>query len=148
MAGKYKKAWLSKCRDMAEKGYTDAQMAEELGVCRKTLYNICRDRPSLKRAIEEGKAIADDAVEDSLYQRATGYDYEETQTEISQTGGAERKVVKRSKRHVPPDTAAAFIWLKNRRPNDWRDKKEMAVDNTHSFAEPPKIIFTDEDDEA
>ena len=27
--------------------------------------------------------------------------------------------------HFPPDTAAAFIWLKNRQPHRWRDKKEV-----------------------
>lgn len=28
---------------------------------------------------------------------------------------------------VVPDTAAAFIWLKNRRPDKWRDKPPEAV---------------------
>ena len=29
--------------------------------------------------------------------------------------------------HFPPDTAAAFIWLKNRQPHRWRDKKEVSA---------------------
>jgi hypothetical protein len=31
--------------------------------------------------------------------------------------------------HVPPDTTAAIFWLKNRRPQAWRDVK--AVEHTH-----------------
>ncbi len=29
--------------------------------------------------------------------------------------------------HYPPDTAAAFIWLKNRQKQTWRDRHEIAV---------------------
>jgi hypothetical protein len=29
------------------------------------------------------------------------------------------------KKHVPPDVAAAFIWLKNRRPAEWKDRHEV-----------------------
>ena len=32
--------------------------------------------------------------------------------------------VRKITREIPPDTAAAFIWLKNRRPDKWRDKHE------------------------
>ena len=27
--------------------------------------------------------------------------------------------------HVPPDTTAMIFWLKNRRPEQWRDKREV-----------------------
>jgi hypothetical protein len=32
-----------------------------------------------------------------------------------------------SEDEIPPDTAAAFIWLKNRRPGSWRDKHEQEI---------------------
>lgn len=36
-----------------------------------------------------------------------------------------------TEKEMPPDTSAAFLWLKNRRPKDWRDKIE--VENTHKL---------------
>ena len=27
--------------------------------------------------------------------------------------------------HYPPDTTAASLWLRNRQPNKWRDKREI-----------------------
>ena len=31
-------------------------------------------------------------------------------------------------KHIPPDTGAAAFWLKNRRPDKWRDKPEPEGD--------------------
>ena len=31
-------------------------------------------------------------------------------------------------KRMPPDTAAAFIWLKNRRPKEWRDRRDVKVE--------------------
>lgn len=32
------------------------------------------------------------------------------------------------KKEVVPDTTAQIFWLKNRRPDRWKDKQEVAVD--------------------
>ena len=32
-------------------------------------------------------------------------------------------------KHIPPDTTAQIFWLKNRRPDRWRDKPEPASDD-------------------
>ena len=39
----------------------------------------------------------------------------------------------------PPDTAAAFIWLKNRQPHRWRDKKEVHETGDHASQQP--VVF-------
>ena len=41
--------------------------------------------------------------------------------------------------HFPPDTAAAFIWLKNRQPHRWRDKKEVHETGDHTSQQP--VVF-------
>ena len=46
-------------------------------------------------------------VAESLFRRATGYSHDA--------------------KHYPPDTTACIIWLKNRRPDIWRDKQDVAL---------------------
>ena len=43
--------------------------------------------------------------------------------------------------HFPPDTAAAFIWLKNRQPDRWRDKKEVHETGDHTSQSPSCSSF-------
>lgn len=39
----------------------------------------------------------------------------------------ERIELFQNEREVPPDTTAAIFWLKNRKPDDWRDRKETQL---------------------
>lgn len=62
-------------------------------------------------------------MENALLKRALGYDYEETTTDIQETtDGQQRKHIRKVKKHVPGDVLAMMYWLKNRRPDKWRDK--------------------------
>ena len=72
-------------------------------------------------AIKKGKAPVDFEVENALLKRALGYDYEETITEVYGDG---KKHVKKVKRHVPPDVGAICFWLKNRKPEKFRDRPD------------------------
>jgi hypothetical protein len=29
--------------------------------------------------------------------------------------------------HVPPDTTACIVWLKNRQPDRWRDRRRLSI---------------------
>jgi hypothetical protein len=60
-------------------------------------------------------------VERSLYERANGYNYEATK--IFMPAGSKQPVVVHYIEHCPPDVGAAFIWLKNRDPERWRDSQ-------------------------
>ncbi len=57
-------------------------------------------------------------VENALLKRALGYTYEETRVEND--GENERTTT--ITRYAAPDTTAQIFWLKNRRPDKWRDK--------------------------
>ncbi|WP_406840826.1 helix-turn-helix domain-containing protein [Lactococcus lactis] len=39
----------------------------------------------------------------------------------------ERIVISEVDKEIPPDTIAALFWLKNRKPNEWRDKRETEI---------------------
>ena len=57
-------------------------------------------------------------VEEALLQRALGCRVTETRTETTEKG--EKTVV--TTKELPPDTSAQMFWLKNRCPEQWRDK--------------------------
>ncbi|MCO6427132.1 hypothetical protein [Nitrosomonas communis] len=87
-------------------------------------------------SINKGKLEADSKVAESLYKRATGYSHPDTHVSNYQGEITLTEITK----HYPPDTAAAFIWLKNRQPSKWKDKVEVKEDiNLNIF--PPKEVL-------
>lgn len=108
-------------------GATDEEIASFFEVHIDTYYEWKKIYPKFSDAIKDGKIKADAEVAEKLFHRAKGYSHPEDK--IFQYEG-EPLVVPTTK-HYPPDTAAAFIWLKNRRriavkqePLIWRDKHE------------------------
>lgn len=66
---------------------------------------------------------ADRAVMDALYRVAVGGSYEEELWERRREPPDDRLIlVRRAVKQVPPNLPAAQFWLKNRHPNQWRDK--------------------------
>jgi len=112
-------------------GATDDEMADFFGIHRATLYRWKLEHPEFCDAIKIAKEAADDRVERSLYQKATGYNVTEEQAIKLKVGQFEEEVeVVEISKHIPADTTAAIFWLKNRR--GWRDRQE--VDHTHDLS--------------
>lgn len=120
----------------ARDGLTDEKIAQKMGISTSTLYDWKTKHPEISEALKKGKEIVDIQVENALLKRALGYEYTETKVETSEKEG--RKVIC-TKKQVIPDTAAAFIWLKNRRPDKWRDKPEAPGD-TDALKEAKKLL--------
>ncbi|MBX6333726.1 helix-turn-helix domain-containing protein [Candidatus Saccharibacteria bacterium] len=108
----------------ARDGLTDEQIAENIGIRRETLYDWKKRYPNISNALKRGKEVIDRQVENALLKRAIGYEYEEeTQEYIPEL---DRMVVtKRVKKKQAPDVTAQIFWLKNRRPDKWRDKQDI-----------------------
>lgn len=104
-------------RKCCERGLTDVEVADMLGIGLATLYRRKVEHPAFWKAFRLGKTKADDRVERSLYSRAVGYDYIAEKPVMTRHG----QKTMRYRAHVPPDTAAAVWYLKNRRPDRWRD---------------------------
>lgn len=105
----------------ARDGLTDEQLAEKMGINPATLYDWKNKHPEISEALKKGKEIVDIQVENALLKRALGYEYMEERVEISEKDG--RKVIQTTKTALP-DTTALIFWLKNRRPDAWRDKPQ------------------------
>ncbi|KZM54922.1 transposase [Aeribacillus pallidus] len=124
--GKYQE-WLTQenltlLEGWARDGLTDEQIAHNMGIKRQTLYDWKKKYPDISDALKRGKEVVDRQVENSLLKRALGYEYEEVTKELI---NGTMLITKKVKKYQPPDTTAAIFWLKNRRPDKWRDKRDV-----------------------
>jgi hypothetical protein len=101
-------------RRLALLGLTDDETASVFGVSVRTLHRWKREHPEFVEALEAGKRPADAAVAHALFSRAVGY-------------------TDPSGKHYAPDPLSCIYWLKNRRPEAWRDRVE--VEQRHTFSD-------------
>lgn len=119
-ATKWRAHYIDLVRYMARCGMTANEIAADLGTTKKTLYVWRRDRPGFAEAMDEGRDLADARVEDALYRRAVGYRYKEERV----TNAGDVVVVELERE---PNPTAAIFWLKNRRPDRWKDIARTAL---------------------
>lgn len=121
---KYAAGFEDAIKAAAKKGATIADFAALLGCGLTTVKKLKREYHAFAECVKVGREISDNIVENALFKRATGYDVEESVTEvrINPDGTGNTTYVRKTKRHVPPETAAALAWLFNRRPKDWSNK--------------------------
>lgn len=81
----------------ARDGLTDEQIVHNMGIAASTLYQWKKRHPEIAESLKRGKEVVDYEVENALLQKALG-----------------------------GDTTAMIFWLKNRRPDRWRDRPEAA----------------------
>jgi hypothetical protein len=116
---KYRAAMAGIARKACERGMTDVEIADLLGVNVATLYRWKLEHSQFARSFKLGKAEADDRVERALFSRAVGYDFD-VEKQIMTRHGPQ---MLRWREHAPPDVSAAVAYLKNRRPDRWRDRQ-------------------------
>ena len=97
------KEWLEKdnlllLQGWARDGLTDEQISHNMGISTTTLYEWKKKYPEIADTLKKTKEVVDRQVENALFKKA-----------------------------CEGDTTAMIFWLKNRRPNDWRDKRETAL---------------------
>jgi hypothetical protein len=128
---KYKAEYGKQATALCKLGATDHDLAEFFGVTDRTLRNWKIAFSGFSAALKVGKEVADDRVERSLYNRAVGYSF--PAQKIMQYEGD--PVIVDYVEHVPPDVVACIFWMKNRRPDMWRDKHDVDVSVTEKLAD-------------
>lgn len=131
---KFKAEFVSQAQKLCELGATDEDLADFFEVAIRTIANWKAEHSEFLQALKGGKDQADDRVERSLYQRAVGYTYDAVHFSSYQGGVTETPY----REHVPPDVTAQIFWLKNRRPEHWRDK----VTQEHTGADGGPLVVT------
>ncbi len=101
----------------ARDGLTDEQIANNMGITTSTFYDWKKRFSDISEALKKGKEVVDYEVENALLKRALGYTYDEVTKEYG-------VVTKAVTKQVAPDVGAAMAWLKNRKPDKWRDKPQ------------------------
>ncbi len=101
-----------------------------MGVSHQTFYRWLGEHGELSDTLKKGREIVNDRVEDALYRKATGQtEATEEHVHIRTEGEGENartvKDVKKVKKLTAPDTISMIFWLKNKRAEDWRDRKEV-----------------------
>ena len=84
----------------AKDGLTDEQIAHNMGITRKTLYRWKNKYGDIGEVLKKGKEIVDYQVENALLKAA-----------------------------LDGNVTAQIFWLKNRRPDKWRDKPHEPADD-------------------
>lgn len=79
----------------ARDGLTDEQIAHNCGITATTLYDWKNRFTEISETLKRGKEVVDYQVENALLNKALG-----------------------------GDTTAQIFWLKNRKPDKWRDKPQ------------------------
>lgn len=131
---KYKEEYNEQAYKLCLLGATDAKLADFFDIAESTLYEWKLEYPDFSESLKKGKLRADSEIAEGLYNRAKGASINTQQAikiKDSQFNSEGRKVSEEERvevvgllQEVPPDTAAAIFWLKNRNPEMWRDKRE------------------------
>ncbi|WP_102274082.1 transposase [Cytobacillus massiliigabonensis] len=145
---------LIKLEGWARDGLTDEQIAQNIGIRRETLYDWKKKYSNISNALKRGKEVIDIQVENALLKRALGYEFEEVTYEqipikpyINDEGKVveyELGVTKKVKKQVAPDVTAQIFWLKNRRPDKWRDKQDVEHSGSMEVNNPLKGLSTED----
>lgn len=103
--GKYEK-WLKEenlllLEGWARDGLTDEQIAKNIGITVSTFYEWKKKYSEISESLKKGKEVVDYEVENALLSSA-----------------------------LEGNTTAQIFWLKNRRPDKWRDKPKDDADTT------------------
>lgn len=126
----------------ARDGLTDEQIARNMGVAYSTFRDWIGKFSALSASLKKGKAPVDIEVENALLKRATGYTVKlkkpiKVKTTKRVTGKGEvteeRIEYADEEQYIPPDTTAQIFWLKNRRPDKWRDKRDEAPQQSNDL---------------
>ena len=142
--GKYQK-WLEPdgltlLAAWARDGLSNEQIAKNCGVNPDTLYSWKARFSEISEALARGKEIVDAEVENATHKAATGYtaqvrktfklrhvDYDDRGRKVREYETLE---VGYDEVHVPANVNAQKFWLINRKPQQWRDKREYEGEAT------------------
>lgn len=139
--GKYEE-WLTEdslkvLEGWARDGLSDEQICKNMGICKDSFYRWKKEYPPFSDAIKRGKAPIDFEVENALLKSALGHTVtlkKPIKVKVEKQLVGKGKVVEEhieyveEEVYVPPQATAQIFWLKNRRPDKWRDRPQTGAE--------------------
>ena len=137
---------LLKIQGWARDGLIEKQIAKNMGVAESTLRNWKNMYPDIGEALRKGKEVVDRIVENALYKSAIGFmqkikkpvrikevEYDpKTGKKIRES---EKWVQVEEEVYIPPQVTAQIFWLKNRKPDQWREKNDLTLTPSNGVLE-------------
>lgn len=135
-------------RSFVAAGYSNERLAQELGVSVSTFYAWRSAHPEFNEAVEFGQVKAIARVEQSIYDRAIGFEYEEKVNESitreTPDGVTVENKEKTLKKCALPDVGAQRAFLAAYSPKRWGSNVTFGatVDETGNVMALPNIQIT------
>lgn len=161
MKSKYEEYVLSKftlIEGWVRDGLTDKQIAHNLGIAYSTFKEYKSKYADLAALLKRNKEIVDYEVENALLERARGKTVTlmrpfKVKNKFFDNGHLveekESIVYAEYQEYIPPDTTAQIFWLKNRKPDKWKDKPtEQAKTDTSLMASLLAVLNEKGDEDA
>jgi len=117
---KYDPAFIPIVQKLVARGFINTEIAETLGIDERTLYNWRREHEDFCKALERSREQIDAQVEASLLMKANGFERK------VQKATASGKVVTVTE-YFPPSDGAIQFYLRNRRPQEYREQRDVNV---------------------
>lgn len=95
----------------ARDGFTNEQIAEKLGINPDTLYQYQKKYPEFSETLKRGKEIVDYQVENALLKNA-----------------------------LDGNVTAQIYWLNNRKPKQWKNKRESIENNNDEITKVEQLL--------
>ena len=132
---------LAEIRNWCMDGKTNEEMCVLLGISPDSWYTYMKQYNQLNDIVTAGKSVIDNRVENAVLKTALGFEYEEIKTVIEEDhNGKKRTRIEKTKKYMPPNPTAQAFWLKNRKKDEWGDRKEIVFD-TKGQEEERKLQF-------
>ena len=132
---KFKPEYVEEVFKLCLLGATNEEIARFFNVATSTIDKWIAEIPEFSGSLKEGREGADSRVAKTLYQRALGWEHKAVKIVADAKTGAEHQVPYTER--YPPDTTAGIFWLKNRRPDLWRDMQRK--EHTDGEGNPLKV---------
>ncbi|WP_206460413.1 helix-turn-helix transcriptional regulator [Anaerovorax sp. IOR16] len=122
----------------AREGMIDKDIASKLNIAYSTFREYVKKHSALSAALKTNKEQADAKVESSLFKKTQGYNvpikktFKCKKTIFDKNTGRKVEEIEELKEgfdevHVPADTTSIIFWLKNRKPDIWKDKRDVEM---------------------
>ena len=121
-------------RGWARDGYSDIQIAKNIGISKSTFYDWKSRFPDFSDAIKKGRQPVIVDLEDALYKSGLGFEYKEVVEEITRTGEGDNAVEIKHRREVTryaqPNVTALIFALKNLKKGKFKDRPVEEIERT------------------
>lgn len=131
---------LAEIQEWARDGYSDKEIAQILLVSENSFSSYKKLYPELRSALEEGK-YADTLVENQFFKSCIGYKVNLKVPFKIRVGNSDVIRYFSEEKYIPPNVKAQILWLKNRRPDKWSDKKEFSADSSFLLSDADRSLL-------